>query len=187
MVFRDGFDLRRHALSMLSLGDLGWIQVTNFVVTGLLVFACAVGLRRTLHPGRAGSWGPLLIGLYGVGLVAGGVFVVQPSVGFPPGAPEGMPETMAWHAIVHAVAAMTAFGSLTAACFVFLRRFAGLKQRGWAVYSAVTGLVAPGLSMWPGTDGAGIRLAIAVVLTSTWLSLLAASLLQQVTRPAGTR
>ncbi len=25
----EGFDLRRHAISMLSLGELGWIQVTD--------------------------------------------------------------------------------------------------------------------------------------------------------------
>jgi Protein of unknown function (DUF998) len=31
---RDGFDLRRHPLSLLSNGDLGWIQIANFIVTG---------------------------------------------------------------------------------------------------------------------------------------------------------
>ncbi len=31
-----GFDLRRDAISILSLGDLGWIQVANFVVSGRL-------------------------------------------------------------------------------------------------------------------------------------------------------
>jgi uncharacterized protein DUF998 len=51
---RDGFDLARHLLSLLSLGDLGWIQIGNFVVSGLLSIAFAVGMRRALHPGRAG-------------------------------------------------------------------------------------------------------------------------------------
>ena len=49
---RDGFDPGRHPISLLSLGDLGWIQIANFVVTGALFVACAVGLRRVLHPGR---------------------------------------------------------------------------------------------------------------------------------------
>lgn len=31
---RSGFDPVRHPLSLLSLGDLGWIQITNFVVGG---------------------------------------------------------------------------------------------------------------------------------------------------------
>src|SRR6266700_4184652 len=50
---RQGFDLTRQPISMLSLGDLGWIQIANFEVTGLLVLACAVAMRRArdLPPG----------------------------------------------------------------------------------------------------------------------------------------
>jgi hypothetical membrane protein len=66
MFIHDGFDIRRHALSLLSNGDLGWIQITNFLVTGLLVIAGAAGMRRVLHGSRGGTWGPLLIGVYGV-------------------------------------------------------------------------------------------------------------------------
>jgi hypothetical protein len=62
---RDGFDLRRHPFSMLSLGDLGWIQISNFVVCGLLWIACAIGIRRTLHAGIARTAGPAFIGLFG--------------------------------------------------------------------------------------------------------------------------
>jgi hypothetical protein len=65
---RDGFDPSRHPLSLLSLGELGWIQIANFVVTGLLYVACAVGMWRVLHPGRSGTWGPVLVGGFGVGL-----------------------------------------------------------------------------------------------------------------------
>ena len=63
---RDGFDPGRHPLSLLSLGDLGWIQIANFVVTGALFVTCAVGLRRVLHPGPAGNWGPRLVGAVGL-------------------------------------------------------------------------------------------------------------------------
>jgi hypothetical protein len=52
---RDGFDLRRHPWSMLSNGSLGWLQITNFVLTGLMVVAFAVGLRRALTPGSMSS------------------------------------------------------------------------------------------------------------------------------------
>jgi Protein of unknown function (DUF998) len=84
VLLRDGFDLTRHPLSLLSLGELGWIQVTNFVVTGLLSIAFAVGIRRVLHPGRGGTWGPLLVGAFGVGLVLGGIFITDPSLGSHP-------------------------------------------------------------------------------------------------------
>ena len=37
VVTRSGFDLTLHPLSALALGDLGWLQITNFMLTGLLV------------------------------------------------------------------------------------------------------------------------------------------------------
>ena len=54
---RDGFDLARHPLSLLSLGDLGWIQIANFVLSGLLFLACAAGMRRVMVEGKGpSSW-----------------------------------------------------------------------------------------------------------------------------------
>ena len=174
---RNGFDLSRHPLSLLSLGDLGWIQVTNFVLGGLLAIGFAVGLRRVLRPGPGGTWGPLLLGGYGVGLIAGGVFIPDPALGFPPGAPAGIPDQLSWHAILHAVAPPLAFLSLIAACFVFVRRFAALGQRGWAAYSAATGVACLALSAWPGQAGMSMRLAVAAVIGWAWVSALAARLL----------
>lgn len=55
-VTREGFDLSRYPLSSLSNGDLGWLQITNFVVSGLLVLAGAVGLHRALHGTSGGTW-----------------------------------------------------------------------------------------------------------------------------------
>lgn len=135
---RPGFDPKRHPLSLLSLGDQGWIQITNFIVAGLLALAGAVGLRRVLHPGRAGTWGPTLIGIYGMGLILGGVFVTDPYDGYPIGTPAGTPEHLSWHGILHGVAPVAAILSLIVACFVFARRFAGQGQRGWASYSIAT-------------------------------------------------
>src|SRR5438477_13172356 len=82
---RDGFDLTRHQWSLLSNGGLGWIQITNFLVTGLMVIAYAAGLRRALSPGRAGKWAPRLVAVYGAGLLGAGVFRADPALGFPPG------------------------------------------------------------------------------------------------------
>ncbi|MEV0590647.1 DUF998 domain-containing protein [Nonomuraea cavernae] len=134
---RDGFDPVRHALSQLSLGDSGWIQTANFVVSGLLVLVSAVGLRRLLHPGPAGTWGPLLIGLYGFGLIWGGVFPTDPAAGFPPGTPDVVSEP-SWHGMLHNLAPVFTGLTLIVACLVFARRFARLGQRGWAAYCLVT-------------------------------------------------
>jgi hypothetical membrane protein len=42
----DGFDLSRHAWSQLAAGPQGWIQMANLILTGAMVIAFAVGLRR---------------------------------------------------------------------------------------------------------------------------------------------
>jgi hypothetical membrane protein len=60
---RDRFDVRRHALSLLANGDLGWMQVANFLVTGVLVLAGAWGVRTALRGQRAGTWGPILLAI----------------------------------------------------------------------------------------------------------------------------
>src|SRR5829696_9712621 len=57
-VTRDGFDLRRHQWSLLANGSFGWIQIANFVLSGAMIIAAAVGLRRSLHTGRGSVWGP---------------------------------------------------------------------------------------------------------------------------------
>jgi Protein of unknown function (DUF998) len=110
---RDGFDPGRHPISLLSLGDLGWIQIANFVVTGALLVACAVGLRQVLHPGRGGTWGPRLVGAVGAGMVLAGVFVTDAGAGFPPGAPAGAPK-LSWHGALHEVGYLVALLSWTA-------------------------------------------------------------------------
>ena len=46
-----------------------------------------------------------------------------------------------WHGALHDLYSLTAFVALAAACFVFGRRFAARSERGWATYTAVTGVV----------------------------------------------
>jgi hypothetical membrane protein len=138
---RAGFDWTRHPLSMLSLGELGWIQIANFVVCGLLYVASAVGIRRVLAGGTASTSGPLLIGGVGIGLVLGGVFTADPGLGFPPGAPDGTPAAMSWHAGLHLIGFAVGFTSVVAASFVFARRFWKLAQRDWAASCVASGVL----------------------------------------------
>src|SRR3954454_21491086 len=63
---REGFELTKHSWSLLANGDLGWIQITNFIATGLMVVAAAVGLHMTLRPERGSIWAALLLGGYGL-------------------------------------------------------------------------------------------------------------------------
>jgi hypothetical membrane protein len=84
MAIRPGFDIRRHALSLLSNGDLGWIQIANFVITGVLLVAGAVGMKRVIRDGRGSTWAWRMIALYGIALVGAGVFSADPALGFRP-------------------------------------------------------------------------------------------------------
>lgn len=178
MLIRPGFDIRRHAVSALSLGDLGWLQQTNFIVAGLLVVAGAVGLRRALRGGRAGTWGALLVGVYGLGLIAAGIFSTDPVNGFPPGTTT--PAQLSVHGMLHLLVSSIAFLSLIgASAIVFARRFAGLGQRGWTAYSVATGLYF--LGTWIGLAATGgtfaavsIAFALAVAAGWTWLTVVAA-------------
>jgi hypothetical protein len=175
VVTRHGFDLSTHPLSLLSLGDLGWVQVANFVVSGLLSTAFAVGLRRSPEPGWAGRWGPWLYAGFGLGMVAGGVFRTDPSGGFPPGVPEG---SGSWHSLVHDVAAGIAIDLALVSCLLLARRFRGARQTGWAWYSLLTGVVGLALSWWPDQDGISVRLALVVTLVLAWATALAVRLLR---------
>jgi hypothetical protein len=188
---RDGFDLREHTLSLLSNGDLGWIQVANFVVTGLLFIVCAAGIRPALPTGRASTWGPRLIGAFGAGMAAAGAFVADPAFGFPPGTPDGKPASVSWHGALHYTIASVAFIALIAACFVFARRFRALGQRGWAAGSSLAGVlliagvgaVSSGAHNAPGN----ITFVVAALLGFLWVSALVAQLRFQLNETAAQR
>ncbi|HSK96510.1 MAG TPA: DUF998 domain-containing protein [Euzebyales bacterium] len=183
---RDGFDIRRHAASLLSNGDLGWLQIANFVVTGLLTIAGAVGIRRALRGGRGLTRGPRLLGICGVATIAAGVFVADPAFGFPGGTPDGPPAAVSWHGVAHFVAAAVSFLALIAACFVFARRFAGQGRRLWAAYSATTGVLFfaafAGIASGQQSSALNVVFAVAVVLGWTWISALSALLRRDVDR-----
>src|SRR5437879_8170596 len=127
---RPAFDPRLQALSLLSLGEWGWVQIANFVLAGVLNLLYAVGLWRRLHPGRAGTWGPLLIGAYGLGLIMVGVFRTDPVKGFPPGAIASTGPS--WHGVIHALGGLFAFLVLAAALVLFARVFLARMELSWA-------------------------------------------------------
>lgn len=170
---RDGFDLTRHPWSMLANGEHGWIQVTNFLVTGLMVIAFAVGLRRALITGPGARWVPRLIAGYGLSLIAAGVFRADPALGFPVGTPDG-PAPVSGHGLLHFAAGGIGFTCLAIAGLVMAGRFAAEGRPGWAWYSRITAVVfLAGFAMLASSGGAPIALVgfiAAVVLIWAWIS-----------------
>jgi hypothetical membrane protein len=184
-VTRARYDPLRHPVSSLALGDRGWTQTANFIVAGLLTLAFAVGLRLALRPEKGSAWGPLLVGVWAVGLLGAGIFPTDPVSGYPPGTPDRI-SGYSWHGALHDLFSLPAFVALAAACFVFGRRFAVRGESGWATYSAVTGAVfvltfvlsSAGFGQAEGlVSFAGLLQRVCVTVGFGWLTLLAVHLL----------
>jgi hypothetical membrane protein len=177
---REGFDLRHHTLSLLANGHLGWIQVLNFILSGVLYVAGAVGMRRALPTGPASRWGPRLMGAFGVCMIGSGVFRADPSFGFPPGTPAGRPATISWHSGLHYTFATLAFVALVPAFIVLARRFATDNQPGWATATRVLAVVLAVATV--AISGAADKPPVNVFFVATalvsflWASVLAAHL-----------
>lgn len=175
---RNGFNFVIQPISLLSLGDLGWIQMVDFILGGILVVGLAIGIRKVLHPGPAGTWGAWLVGGFGLGLIVAGLFPPDPAFGFPPGTPSGMPAVMSYHSAMHGIGFTLSFTALTVACLVVARRDAIQKQWGGAAYSIASAIACLTLSMWPGMQGASVRYFVAAIIAWSWTSVLALRLLR---------
>jgi hypothetical membrane protein len=174
---RDGFDITRHAVSLLSLGALGWIQVANFVITGVLVVALAAGLRSVMRGEKGGTWGPILLGVYGAALVASGLFPADAGFGFPPGTPAGPPATMTTAGTLHFMVGGIGFMALIAACMVLARRYFAAGAAGMGTFSAATGVVFlasfMGIASGPPRPATVLGLWLGLTLTWVWLAVVA--------------
>jgi Protein of unknown function (DUF998) len=138
---RTRFDLRRHPASLLSDGHLGWIQVVNFLLTGAMVIAGAIGMQRALPPGRRSRWIAGLVALFGVGMIGAAMFKADPSYGFPPGTAAGKALTTTLHGNLHLVFGTLGFLGLIVATFVMASYFVALDDHRHASLSVASGVV----------------------------------------------
>jgi hypothetical protein len=180
---RRGFDLVHQDLSLLSNGPLGWIHITLLLATGVLVILGAVGMRTALRGRTRSTRAPVLVGVFGAGLIGAGAFVADPMGGFPPGTPPGTPSHVTLHGTGHFVTAAIGFVGLLVACAMFARHFARAAERGWAIYTALTGTAFLGafIGIASGSTSATVVIgfSIAVILAFTWLSLLCGRFLRE--------
>ncbi len=129
---RPGYSAWRHYVSQLATGPGGWVQVVNFLVCGTLVIAFAVGLRARTHSIAA----PILLGLFGAGLIVAGVFSTDPTLDYPVGAPQ----VHTTHGMIHGLAGLADFTLLPATTFVMAAWFARHGSRRWMWYSLAVGV-----------------------------------------------
>ena len=138
----------RHAVSSLSIGDAGWTQIANFLITGSLVVAFSFGLRTSVRSALAGTWAPRLVGLAGVGLIGAGVCVSDPVFGYPSSLPLRVAQ-FTTHGHLHDLFSMFFFVGIPSACIsrplgdgssVTTRRAArGTAPRRHAEYRSIRG------------------------------------------------
>lgn len=192
---RPGYESLHRFGSELSLGDQGWIQITNFLVTGLALCGFALGLRRTMPTGRGSRMAPVLAGVCGAGLLVAGTFSMDPSPGYPVGST--VPDHPTLHGQIHGYAPMAVFLSLAALTFVVARRSAEAPaRRAWMWCSIATGTLVPitfitSASMYDFATQTGhyhgLWQRISLAIGFGWLGALALHLLQEHTRTSGER
>ncbi|HEX4204772.1 MAG TPA: DUF998 domain-containing protein [Ktedonobacteraceae bacterium] len=180
---RPGYNAWQIPDSSLELGEGGWIQITNYIVSGVLLLAFAIGLRRVLRTGRGSTWGPILLGIYGLTFIGAGIFVTDPVLGYPPGASS----TPTVPGILHDLFGQLQFISLSVACFVLARRDAAdPARRGWTWYSVATGLLVAASDVvfvltFKLLDGGPVGLIerIGIIVSGCWIALLAIRLMSK--------
>ena len=183
---RPDYSAWHNAVSSLSLGGQGWMQIANFFICGVLVFCFAIGLRRVLYPGKGSTWGPILLGIFSLCLIGAGFFVTDPGLGYPPGAPY-TPSTPTLHGVLHGVFSLVGFISLPMACFVLARRFVGDPAwHGWTFYSIATGILvvifffATGVAESPNPNApVGLIQRLSIIIGWGWMALLALRLMRK--------
>lgn len=164
---REGFDLTRHALSLLTLGEGGWLQVLNFALTGTLVIVAGWGLRRALE-GRGRDAGIAVI-VAGVAIALAGVFRPDAMAGYPAGAEA----SMSLSGMLHLALGVIEFVAFTVAALLLARFFSARGETGRAVLSRTAGVIvvvafAAGAALSTGPAGTTL-LWLAVVVSFAWL------------------
>jgi hypothetical protein len=169
---REGFDFGRHPLSVLANGPGGWVQTVNFVVTGLLVVAAAVGFQRVLRATSRATG--IFLGAFGVSMLVAAVCRADAVDGFPVGTPLGPPTVLSTLGLLHFAAGALGFVALALSCLIASRAMSRRGERTLSLLSLLSGVIillgffsvavpnsSPVLGIW-----------IAVVVGWAWLAVM---------------
>jgi hypothetical protein len=185
---RADYNFLKYPVSNLSIGDSGWIQILNFIITGILILFFSIGLRRISkdYPGK--FWVPLLIALVGIGLIGAGIFTTDPIYGYPPDKPLILAQhSLAGH--LHNLFSLFVFACLPASCFVMYNRFIKFENAKWAIYSLLSGLVMIATFVLAGLSFgrvipsfiqiAGLFQRLSIITGWIWITLLAVHFIRE--------
>ncbi len=131
---RSGYNSQTMFVSELSLGPRGWIQIANFIIFALLLFAFSWRVTEMLKGGIAAKAGPLFLAAVATCCLLSGIFVTDPGTIFT--------AQKSLHGIIHGIFGAVVFLIMPICCFVFLRHFWNDPQwRGLRLWTLVAGIV----------------------------------------------
>ena len=180
------YDPMRHPISSLAIGESGWTQVTNFIITGILTLALAFGLRSALGSRGGSKWGVIWITAIGIGFLGAALFVADPMNGYPPGTPLLLMQPTVIGRLHRLFSALVFFG-IPGAAFSLGSLFAKNGEQAWATYSRVTAiafivmfvLTSIGFAqVEPFVKYAGLLQRITLLIGLAWMTLLPIHLLK---------
>lgn len=175
---REEFDLARHPLSALMLGDGGWMQTTNLALSGVMVCVAGLGMARATARGTG-----IAVGIYGLAMVASAIFPPDPMPGFPPG--QDGATTPSISGLLHFVFGGIGFVAFAVAAFLLGGWLARHGERTGALWSRIAAVVIlvgflGGAALGPaGVPG----IWLAVVVGFAWLLLASVRLYREVPHP----
>ncbi|GAB2941147.1 DUF998 domain-containing protein [Micromonospora polyrhachis] len=172
---RPGYDPVRQPVSALALGPRGWVQVTSFVLCGGLITASALGLGQA----TGSLWLAIAVAVFGLALVASGVFPMDPMRGYPPGTPDETPSELSWRHHVHDGAGIVVFAALPTAAIVAVFALDGEVWRWYSGFTAVAAtllFVGFGQAWEQDSPRTGLIQRVAIIVGWSWLGVLCAQL-----------
>lgn len=178
---REGFELSHHALSLLTLGDGGWLQILNLALTGIMVMVAGWGLLRAIDGQGRGA--AIAVMIAGAAILLAGVFRPDPVDGFPVGATA----SVSLSGILHLALGAVQFVGFAVAAFLLARFFASRTEHGRVTGSKVAAAVivlafAAGAALSSGPAGVAL-LWVAVVTSFAWLLTASAWIYRVVPHP----
>lgn len=139
-MLREDYDAWHQAVSALSLGPRGWVQMVNLAAFGVVVTSTAPVWRRILADGTGAISYPALTALLGASFIAIAFLPQDPAPGYDPdGLALQAPTTVGMlHLGIAGVAALCSVACL----FIMAARLAGDRHwLGWAAYTRVMALL----------------------------------------------
>lgn len=127
-LFRENYSALSNFISELSMGNRGWIQISNFLLFGFLFFVFSLGILREFRKRKLSQTGPILFLIIASCYFFSGPFVTDPGTIFT--------HQKSIHGIIHGVLGGVVFLLMPISSWTFLKQFK--KKNEFKTFKNVT-------------------------------------------------